>query len=163
VADGNERDVLERRKAAVEAADRHEGAQLTDELGGRHCHRLQVHRVHVRRPGAGAHAEGIDGDHDEAAIGHVLGEAVSRMARDVRVPVRPAVRATRPAHEDGARGPVVLRRGHVDRCRQRVRLVGERQDGRDVDGETAGAGLVETGAGRRDRGYLPHSFFHCSW
>ena len=28
---------------------------------------------------------------------------------------------------------------------------------------TAGAGLVETGAGRRDRGYLPQSFFHCSW
>jgi hypothetical protein len=34
----------------------------------------------------------------------------------------------------------------------------------DVDGERdAGAGLVETGAGLLERGYLPQSFFHCSW
>ena len=32
-----------------------------------------------------------------------------------------------------------------------------------ISRSTAGAGLVETGAGRRDRGYLPQSFFHCSW
>ena len=184
VADGNERDVLERRQAAGELADRHEGAQLTDELGGRRGHRLQVHGVDLGRPRAGARAQGIDGDHDEAAIGHVLGEAVSPMAGDVHVPVRPAVGATRPTHEDGARRPV-LRRGHVNRRRQRVRLVGERQDGGDVDGEldglsdpaahgcapssgisrdaTVGAGLVETGAGRRAGGYLPQSFFHCCW
>jgi hypothetical protein len=67
VADGNERDVLERRQAAGELADRHEGAQLTDELGGRRGHRLQVHGVDLGRPRAGAHAQGIDGDHDEAA------------------------------------------------------------------------------------------------
>jgi hypothetical protein len=40
----------------------------------------------------------------------------------------------------------------------------ERQGGRAVDGERdAGAGLVETGAGLLQRGYLPQSFFHCCW
>ena len=58
VADGNERDVLERRQAAGELADRHEGAQLTDELGGRRGHRLQVHGVDLGRPRAGARAQG---------------------------------------------------------------------------------------------------------
>ena len=39
-------------------------------------------------------------------------------------------------------------------------------NGRTAETSTArpsGAGLDEAGAGRRERDYLPHSFFHCSW